>query len=86
MEETEELKTFTVDLSRKVTEITDKIKTQSLMLETIQGQAKANDEAFKKNKNIFSDTLHRLDNDKRNSLIVLLLLAIIFLTYILKIY
>lgn len=83
-EETEKLQTFTVDLSRKVTEISDKIKTQSLMLEAIEHQAKNNDNAFRTSQHLFADALKRLDHDKRTSLIFILLLIIVILLYVLK--
>lgn len=82
--ENEQLHTFTVDLSRKVTEISDKIKNQSLILESIGHQAKNNDQSFKKNQDLFSEALIKLDKDKRNMLIIILIFIIIILLYILK--
>lgn len=80
----EKLQTFTIDLSKKVTEISDKIKNQSLMLESIQYQAKNNADSFRKNQHMFSEALATLDHDKRNTLIALLLIVIIVLVYILR--
>lgn len=80
----EKLRSFTIDLSRQVTEISDKIKNQSIILESVKHQAKNNDESFKKNQDIFLDVLRRLDNDKRNLLIVFLLAIISVLIYILR--
>jgi len=83
-DEREKLESFTIDLSKKVTEIGDKIKIQSLMLEGIQHQAKANDESFKKSQHLFDDALISLDRDKRSSLILFLLVVIAVLVYILR--
>lgn len=73
-----------VELTKKASEISEKIKSQSLMLESIQVQVDSNSETFKKNQNVFFDALDRLDRDKRNVLIVFLAFVVILLLYILK--
>lgn len=75
-----------IDLTKSATEISNKIKNQSLILESIQSQIESNDQTFKKNQGIFSIALDRLDNDKRNILIVFLIALILLLAYIIKTY
>lgn len=83
-EEGAKLHSFTLDLSKKVTEISDKIKVQSLMIEGIQNQVKTNDESFIKSQHLFAQALKRLDRDKRGTLILFLLIVVIVLVYILR--
>lgn len=82
--ENEKLHSFTVDLSKKATEIKNQISTQSLMLESIQYQSNKNQESFQQNKDIFTAALIMLDKDKRNIVIMGLVLTIFLLIYILK--
>jgi len=75
-----------IDLTKSATEISNKIKNQSLIIESIQSQIESNDQTFKKNQGIFSIALDRLDHDKRNILIVFLIALILLLAYIIKTY
>lgn len=81
--ETEKLQDFTMDLSKKVTEMSSKIKNQSLILESIENQAECNSEIFSRNQGLFGEALNKLEKDKRGILIVFLLAVIAVLIYIL---
>lgn len=82
--ETENLQSFTIDLTKKAQNIKKQIDNQELLLETIQYQANKNEEDFQKNRKFFADALIDLDGDKRNYLILGLILVIFVLIYILK--
>lgn len=73
-----------VQLTKKASEISEKIKNQSLMLESIQVQVDSNSQTFKKNQSVFFDALDRLDRDKRNVLMMFLILVVVLLVYALK--
>lgn len=75
-----------IDLRKSATSISDKIKNQSLILESIKSQIERNDQEFKKHQGVFSVTMVKLDNDKRNMLIMMLLAIIFGLIYIIKTY
>lgn len=81
---TDELREFTLNLSEKAADITNEIKKQNLMLESITHQAEENDKIFNRNMNIFADAMRILDKDKRNTVIVLLFITIVVLLYILR--
>lgn len=82
--EEEKLHAFTVDLSKKAIDIRGQIGNQGLLLESIQYQAQENSKAFERNRVLFGQVLSKLDQDKRNYLIIFLLIVIVILIYILK--
>lgn len=73
-----------VELTKKASEVSEKIKAQSAMLESIQVQVDSNSQVFKRNQGVFFDALDRLDRDKRNVLMMFLFLVVFLLVYMLK--
>ena len=65
-------------------EISSKIKAQSYVIETINSEAKTNLSKFDTSNEAFKSALDEYENDKRNLLILFLLLMVAVLLYYLR--
>lgn len=86
IENEKELHLFTKDLTKKASEISSKITNQSLILEAIHSGIEGNNDEFHKNLNSFDLAIHKLENDKRNLLIIGLIGIVIILLYVIRAY
>lgn len=74
----------TISLTKAASEMSKKIKNQSFIVEAISNETKINMNKFTDSTDAFDKAIDNLDSDKRNKLIVALLILIVVLMYYLK--
>ena len=84
-DEEKELHSAVTDLSAAASNVAAKLQTQSAIFEVIDSESTRNSQQLNANCAVFDQAIERMEKDKRNSIIVALIVAIVCLIIYLRI-